>query len=127
MSHGVGKAGGVGIGVGDIFLDMVVRRKYGVGISWGADKKGNEVWIAKEDQNLGQRPEKTFGQTLQPAPQHPEEPLLPGAPKHPGSEVRRTEHLSPTPGVTGTCITNVCRNTTRAVAWVPSSLSGLVP
>jgi hypothetical protein len=44
-----------------------------------------------------------------------------------GSEVRKTQHLSPTPGETGTVGTQALRNSTRPVAQVPSSLSGPVP
>jgi hypothetical protein len=35
-----------------------------------------------------------------------------------GSEVRRTQHLSTTPGVTGTGRTQACKNSSRSVAWV---------
>jgi hypothetical protein len=49
------------------------------------------------------------------------------APRIRGLEVRRTQHLSPTPGVTGTSGTEAHRNSTRPVAWVPFGLSGPRP
>jgi hypothetical protein len=54
-------------------------------------------------------------------------PRCSNAPRSRGSEVRRTQHLSPTPGVTRTRGTQAHRNSARPVARVPSSLSGLGP
>jgi hypothetical protein len=40
-----------------------------------------------------------------------------------GSEVRRTQHLSPTKGVTGTFSSQAHRNSSQPMAWIPSGLS----